>query len=460
MALKRGGAVAPLDGTVEEVPDEIPRGRGGRPKIRALVDGVESQTHFTTYTRASTLGKTLESTFGLEQWKLRMVVHGLSRREDLVLAAAAIRTATEDEDKKALGDLAEAALEAAKATAGATKGTALHVLSEREDAGEDLSYLPALVREALAVYRRLMEPLEILGSEQFVVNDDLGAAGTFDRTGRLRAPARVVVKGDVVAELPAGTVLGVDLKTNKSADYFGATYASQQAVYFRGGRPYSHKGGRAPWPQGAEPSSTWSLILHVPLESLADAGFWWVDLSEGYQLAELATQVRAQTGRDDLFYPADLAPPVGGLIRGPVERLNALAEHPQVKLMGLIHLAPDEAALTALWEAHEADWTDEHSTAAKARLDALADYPVDPNCVECGGDGAPCCEPPTAVPAQVVKTGLMAALRQAPDEAALDALWQEHQDVFDDDHLRMVKVKIREFDEQAARALVASEVPA
>jgi len=358
MALQKAAKPSTM---AEEVPDEIPRGPGGRPKIRELIEGRESRTRYVTYTRASTLGKALESDYGIQVWKQRMIVHGLSRRHDLVMKAATIRGVIEEADKKALSAVAEEALEAAKATAGATKGTALHVLSERVDAGEDLAYLPHDVRDALSAYRALMARVRVVASETFVVCDPLDAAGTFDRLVEL--PRDTIVRYtdlqgvEQVKTLPAGTRLILDLKTNKDSRYFGPTYACQQAVYGFG-VPYTHAGGRGTWPDGIAPSQEWALILHVPLESPADSGFHWVDLYNGFELAKFANLVRGQAARQDLFWPTDLASSPA-----PVSSLN---------LMAALRNAPDEAALDALWRTNQDNWTDDATRMVRARLAELA----------------------------------------------------------------------------------------
>lgn len=370
MALKKAGApeksTRRADGSVEEVPEGIPRGRGGRPKIRALLpDGTDSPDRFASYTRASTLGKALESDHAIQVWKQRMITFGMSRRSDLVALASAIRTTEEPADKEALGDVAERALEAAKGSAGATRGTALHLLSEQHDAGADLSHLPPNILEALRVYRRLMESVEVVASEQFVVNDALETAGTYDRVVSLREPA-TAPNG---ARIETGERLVIDLKTSKDAKYFGPTYSCQQAVYATG-IPYSHAGGRGEWPvDETEPHDTplgprtdWSLILHVPPDSLADAGWYWVDLRQGYELAELARLVRAQSGRDDLFHPAELAAPGAGV---PAQVLR-------VGLVAKLRAAASRAELDAIYDEHASAWDDDCTRMARARLTELA----------------------------------------------------------------------------------------
>lgn len=406
MALIRGSApAAPThrpDGSVEEVPDEIPRGRGGRPKIRAIIDGVESADRFVTMTRASTLGKTLEDSFGIQKWTIRQTVFGLSRRPDLVARAAAIRTNTESADKTELGDVADAAQEAARSSEGATRGTALHLLSEQRDQGLDLSHLPDNLAKALDVYAALMATVRVVATETFVVCDRFDAAGTFDRVVELLVDTEVRVPDPdadngalhTAAVLPAGTRVVVDLKTNKDAKYFGPTYAVQQAVYGNG-IPYGHTSGRAGWPGGVAPSNEWALILHIPIDSLADAGFYWVDLRAGLELAELAMLVRDQRDRADLFHPAEL----GARPAAPVMTRAAL--------LGELRTAPDEAALDALWRAHSDLFDAECGMAAKGRAAELA-------------------APPAPATAAAPQGEVIGALRAAATPDELGAIYDRH----------------------------------
>lgn len=363
MALKRGGApAAVLPDETPEVPGDVPRDRWDRPLITPPGGGKP-----VAYTRASTLGKTIEDGYHLSKWGQRNVALGLSRRPDLVALAAAVRT-NEGDDRAALDDIAERAHEAAEGDRGANVGTALHKLSERRDAGEDLSYLPAELAAALDAYSRCMAPLRVLASETFVVHDELQTAGTFDRV--------VAPRGELVA--PDGMRFGhedalvLDLKTGKaeSAKYWGAGYAVQQAVYAHG-QPYRTGRGRLGWSEALNaatpidpPSDRWALILHVPSDSPDDAGLVWVNLELGAALAELAVEVRKARKVKGLFTECHVEP-----IKMPA---------------------------------------------------------------------------PAAPPAQVVKLALIAALRQAPDEAALDALWQANQGIFDDDCLRMVRARLAE----------------
>ena len=404
MALKKAGAPAVLPDEMPEVPTSIPRDRWDRPLIVPPGGGRP-----VAYTRASTLGKTIEDTYNLSRWAQRNVALGLSRRPDLVALAAAVAT-NEGADRAALDEIADKAHEAAKGDRGANVGTALHKLSERRDAGEDLSYLPTELAAALDAYSRIMEPFEVLASETFVVHDGLQAAGTFDR----------MLSPRVELTAPDGTVFGpgdvicADLKTGRaeSTAYWGPTYAVQQAVYGHG-TPYRVGAGRLPWGDviGADltPSRTWALILHVPSDSPADAGLVWVDLTLGAALAELCVEVRKARKVKGLFsechvgqgwrhvpggvhaladdgYPAPdpepvevpeqvattapaSVPPGGNTKPLPAQVRKAL-------LMASLRQAADEAALDALWEANQADWAPEHTQMVRARLAELAAVPA------------------------------------------------------------------------------------
>jgi hypothetical protein len=418
MALKKGSAAkAPIDvDEFPEVPDSIPRDRWDRPLITPLDGGKP-----VAYTRASTLGKAIEDTYHLSKWQQRSVAFGLSRRQDLVALVASIAT-NEGDDRAPLDELCQKAHEAAKGDKGANVGTALHKLSERRDKGEDLSYLPPILLDAMDAYSAQMKPFTVLASETFVVCDPLQTAGSFDRVVMLLVDLEFhhATKKRVV--LPAGTVLVLDLKTGKldSAKYWGAAYGVQQTVYACG-QPYELGVGRKEWEdvlgEGLRPSTDWALILHVPSDSPQDAGLVIVDLEAGAAMADLALDVREARKNKTLMSEAYPVPVAAVPAEVPVERGAELRE--------LITSVASEDELKALWVEFQDIWTDEHSVAAKARVAELAAEPVEP-------------------PAQVVKAKLMAALRAAQSEAELNGLWEIHTDVWTDEHTAMVRARMRE----------------
>ena len=116
-------------GTVES---QVRRDRYGKPYI-IPPDGGKP----TPYARWSNYGDVLEDRFNLERWKVRQSAIGLADRPDLLLAVTAHRG-----DKRKLDGICDEALEAAKSSAAATTGTALHALTEVVDRGEPLPVLP------------------------------------------------------------------------------------------------------------------------------------------------------------------------------------------------------------------------------------------------------------------------------------------------------------------------------
>lgn len=335
-------------GFVPEVPAGIERNGRDQPLI-AQPDGKT-----VAYTRASSLGKTIEDTYRLHKWDIREVVLGAGRRKDLVAMAAAVK-ANDDEGRETLQSVGEAMKEAVASSRGATEGTAIHMLSERRDAGEDLSHLGDETLAALAAYSKLISPFKILAAETFVVHDEWRAAGTFDR---IVSPLGIMTAPDGTRFGPNDAIV-LDLKTNKSAQYFGCTYLVQQAVYGLG-CPYTQNGGRIGWApvlgEGvSEPSRKWALILHVPKQAPEDSGLYWVDLELGAELAEFALEVRkARSAARKGFVPALLP------------ELPAQAR--KLGLMSLLRSAVDRAALDRLYDDHASQWDDDCTRMAKARI--------------------------------------------------------------------------------------------
>jgi hypothetical protein len=440
VALTKGGSQKTQLEQIPEVPTEIQRDRWDRPLIVPKDGGRPI-----AYTRASTLGKAIEDTYHLSKWQQRSVAYGLSRRPDLLALVASIAT-NEGADRGPLDELCEKAHEAARGDQGANVGTAIHKLSEREDAGEDLSYLPPELLDALAAYREQMRSFEVLATETFVACDAVQTAGTFDRVVRLLVDLqfRHPVRGNVV--IPAGTVLIVDLKTGKaeSAKYWGPTYGVQQAVY-QGGDPYTAS-GRMTWEQllgeGNVPSDEWAILLHIPSDSPQDAGLIVVDLAIGREMADLCLEIRNARRNKGLMndaYPVE-AKAVADVDAGQYEAEAAVDYEAGIGLLGRINTAATEDELEHIWESCSDVWTDEHTAAVKARLAELEAQPVTGPT-----DLLTEQEIETEVPLQVRKLGLIASLRHAKTEAVMEKIWEQNQDIWCREADQMVKAKLAEF---------------
>jgi hypothetical protein len=437
---------------IPEVPDAIKRDQWKRPLIQPKDGGPE-----VAYTRASTLGKAIDDTYHLNRWEIRAVVLGMSRREELVARAAAIPE-NEGEYRDALQEIGAEAKTAGGGDRGANIGTALHKLSERRDAGEDLSYLPGVLMEAMDAYGELMADFEVLASETFVACDPLQTAGTFDRVVRLLVDLefRHAVLGRVI--IPAGTVLVLDLKTGKleSAKYWGPTYGVQQVVYACGD-PYTGK-GRMTWEEllgeGVIPSTRWAVLLHVPSDSPKDAGLVIVDLDAAAEMADLCLEIRAARKNKGLMSDAFPVKPKPAAIETADDVEEEVSEFGVriAAVLGQIATAVAEADFDELYELNEDIWTDEFTAAVKARIHDL--YSDDPQAAA-PTDLLTEEEIEVEVPAQVAqvrKTGLIASLRYAKSEAVIEKIWEQNQDIWDADCNRMVKARLAELEAESVPA--------
>jgi len=160
--------------------DDVDRDKKDRP----LVDGVP-------YERISNLSKALDDGFNLIDYQCRLVAYGMSGSNAEHLREAALAWGLDD--KKHLNEVhAEAAL-LAGAGAASQRGTALHAHVATLNRGLELpAGLSVTTMRSLAAYQEMLEQhgLTPVYVEQFVVNENACAAGTFDvalvdRSGQL-----------------------------------------------------------------------------------------------------------------------------------------------------------------------------------------------------------------------------------------------------------------------------------
>ena len=256
---------------IATVAPEVSRDRYGRPLIIPPGGGKP-----VAYTRCTTFIDCLDDRYNLELWKIRQAAIGLADRPDLALAVT-----THRDDKKRLDRICADAIEAAKSSAAATTGTALHTLTEHVDTGRDLPTLPPSAVADLDAYRRATAALTVEAIEQFVVCDDLAVGGTFDRVVSWR-----------------GRRFVADLKTGSTIDFSVGKIAMQLAVYSRGQSYDPATGARTP----LDVDQRNGLVIHLPAgQARCDVSF--VDLTAGWEGVLLAQQVRAWRKRKGFTAP-------------------------------------------------------------------------------------------------------------------------------------------------------------
>lgn len=273
---------------------EIPRDRWGRPMIMPA-----KGTKRIPYRRTTTYVGCLDDMNGLMKWQARQVAYGMGQRNDLVLAAAAARP----DDKKILGEIAEKAKDAAKSSAAADIGTALHSFTERIDRGEPLGNVPAEYRADLDAYKRATEAIEWVGIETFRVHDEWQVAGTADRIGRFPFSDRLVI---------------ADIKTG-SIDY-PHKMAMQLAMYARM-TPYDIATDKRTTDPG-DIDLNRGVIIHLPAGK-GECTLYEIDLAKGWGACLIARKVWDWRGVKDLTTP--IADPAAGQPAPPTWESLALA---------------------------------------------------------------------------------------------------------------------------------------
>jgi len=231
-----------------------------------------------SYTRATTVAKAIEDQHSLIAWKARVTAIGLTKRPELLKMIAVT------DDRNRLDQLCEDAAASGGATERRDEGTALHRAIELSFGGEPV---PELFRADVAAVHAELERhgLAVVPgmSEIMVVDDERRIAGTFD-----------------LLLTDGATVFVGDIKTGKSLDYSGCSFAAQLAIYANAGAIY-RQGHAADGSQDTRsPMPTVSLdvalILHVQPNS-AQCTVHAVDIAYGAELVELNLAVRAARGR-------------------------------------------------------------------------------------------------------------------------------------------------------------------
>jgi hypothetical protein len=339
---------------------DFTRDRWGRPII-IPADGGKP----TPYTRFSSHGQVLEDRFGLEKWKIRTAVKGLTERPDLFAQVAACPV----DDKSRLDTLAGYALEAGGSTVGSGLGTALHEFTERVDLGQiDLDTIPDPWRADVAAYQTTLTAhgLTVIDGliEVPLVNDELRLAGTADR----------------FLHHPDGRTICADLKTGKAIGDNPLGYIAQLAGYANSVVYDIETGARTPIDNI---DTTVGYLIHLPA-GRAECTIFEVDLVAGLEAARLAAEVRAWQKRRGLV--VSLSAPTHGTqsaetVAGAVEPSpTAPAPATTTTITVNIDVADVDAVVAAVTEVFPGTVllaSDERRTWAAGRVRAIAAHSDD-----------------------------------------------------------------------------------
>jgi len=267
----------------DEAPAAIKRDRWQRPLITPPGGGKPEP-----YIRVSTLAGALDDKTALGDWKARMTGLGVARSADLTTAFGSIQDIDDPEQKKTANELAEQAQERAKSSAKRIMGTGFHTITETHDKGRTPEFIPDALRDLYDDYARLTHGVAWRAIEQFVVVDEVKAAGTTDRVGHRPGDAKPRVW---------------DVKTGR-VDYGQLKFAVQLACYARGMFYNPATGERRPWP---DIDLRVGYILHAD-PNTGKVTPYEVDLEAGWAAAKTAREVYGLR-KAKVMTEASFAPP-------------------------------------------------------------------------------------------------------------------------------------------------------
>jgi hypothetical protein len=280
------------------------------------------------YLRASEVHKLIEDKYGLNLWQQDRIGYMVATDEKLRAEWAATDVEAKGQafwDRKALREKTIRAYTAGKSynRQAAAQGTRFHSITDKHDQGA-LFELDEDYADDLGVYTYALEKagLHIIASERFVVQDDLGIAGTFDKLIDTELPTPdgmpANLGGPVIADLKTGKVKGKELE-----------FGMQMAVYANS--VFYENGERSDLDANRE----WGLIIHLPLGS-NQVELIWVNINECYEMVKAAITVKE--GRKPRVVSAMVIP-------GPT-------------LEDKIISAPSKAALVQLYKNNVDIWFD------------------------------------------------------------------------------------------------------
>lgn len=234
------------------------------------------------FTRASSLAKTLEDQGGLINWKAKMAAKGVADSDQLRALAASTPI-----DDYRWRDIVERACEQAGASNAADLGTSIHAATEHWDLYDERPNVPKEILADAEAYREVCKQHELtpLAAEVFVANAELKTAGSFDR----------LVEGpDGVARILDIKTIGEKKDAEQAAKWTGVAWAIQIATYANS-KPYDGEAGYLEWEDiGLRQPAMQGMNAYVAAIPRGSGKCFLIDidLTAGYELAQLAVQVK------------------------------------------------------------------------------------------------------------------------------------------------------------------------
>lgn len=311
----------------------------------------------TSYTRASTVAKTLEDTYMLDAWARRMIVLGFY--DNVELFARLQETVDSGLDAHDVADplklarllrtplnrLAEQAHDQSGAGAAAEFGTATHAWCEWVDLGEGhIQRVPEMFRPWVLGHRRALAEsgLTVLGefTETIVLNTQWGIAGTLDR---------------LFLDSTGRALLG-DIKTSRGLEYSWLYFAIQLAIYHGAAVFWDHR--TQAWEPMPELDPHTALISHLPREDPEAARIVPISMDFGARALHAAMTVRRLRSVADKSAQA-VPYAVGSMDRATAEGYAARFA---------VETSETEDQLAEVWERYRDIWTDDLTVLGRATL--------------------------------------------------------------------------------------------
>lgn len=238
-----------------------------------------------SWTRVTTLKKTLEDEWRLNAWMRRQVFMGIKYEPRILAEIGPQLDPSTKFGKRKLDALTERAIEVAGSHEGRDRGSDLHEILEADQAGTlDLSTLDDDQRAWLDGYRGALTDhgVRFLAeySERIVVIPELGCAGTLD----------------TLAD-DNGTIKVGDLKSQKwePGQFDSISLCIQLACYAHAA--FMLDGESWTWENVPQIDQTGGVILWAPAVEPGKALIYDVDLDFGWEMALLSKAVRSHRNR-------------------------------------------------------------------------------------------------------------------------------------------------------------------